>query len=272
MRAAKKEAMRNVRTIGAMLSVALLAAGAVGVSAKVAKEGYLAPGAFDVMAVLPPAPRDGDARDAADRAIFRATRALEGTPRWTLATNDVKLAPEDLTRDYSCALGVVLTPANAPRTMALIRTAAVDTVHGTTTAKNYYKRHRPFAADPGATCQPKAEVLDSYDYPSGHTTLGWTWATLLAGLAPDRATAILARGRAFGESRVVCGVHNWSAVEAGRLSAGTTLAAMAGNARFEADRAAATAELAALRADPHAARPDAKTCAAEAALVAQRIY
>jgi acid phosphatase (class A) len=30
---------------------------------------------------------------------------------------------------------------------------------------------------------------------------------ILAELAPERATPILNRGRAYGESRVVCGVH-----------------------------------------------------------------
>lgn len=72
---------------------------------------------------------------------------------------------------------------------------------------------------------------------------------LLTKLAPDRATPILARGRAFGESRIVCGVHNASAVEAGRLSATVTLATMDQTSDFKDDLAAAQAEIAALRAD-----------------------
>ncbi|WP_267378941.1 phosphatase PAP2 family protein [Sphingomonas sp. GC_Shp_6] len=264
--------MRAGRVIGAGLLAVLGIAAGLGVSAKDVHAGYLAPGAFDILAVLPPAPMDGDARDIADRAIFRATRALERSPRWTLATSDVKSAPADMMRDFGCALGVTLAPDDAPRMLALLRMAAADTGGATGIAKDHYRRHRPFAADPGATCEPIADTAGSYDYPSGHTTLGWTWATLLAGLAPDRATAILARGRAYGESRVVCGVHNASAVEAGRVSAAATLAAIAGDPRFQGDRAAAAAELTALRADPKTARPDAKTCAAEAALVAQRVY
>jgi hypothetical protein len=42
---------------------------------------------------------------------------------------------------------------------------------------------------------------------------------LLARLVPDRAGDVLARGRNFAESRVVCGVHNLSAVGSGLLTA-----------------------------------------------------
>ncbi|WP_375381884.1 phosphatase PAP2 family protein [uncultured Sphingomonas sp.] len=234
--------------------------------------GYLATGAFDVRQVLPPAPVPGDPRADADRAEFRALRKLEGTPRWAMATNDVKLSPADLGRDFSCSLGVALTPQDAPRTVALLRRAGIDTGRQTNAVKNFYRRPRPYHFDPGPVCEPVAELADSFDYPSGHTTLGWTWATILARLAPDRATAILARGRAFGESRAVCGAHNLSAVENGFLSASATLDAVAQAPAFQADLADAQREIDALRADPATPRPDAKACATEAALVAQRIY
>lgn len=99
----------------------------------------------------PPAPAPNDARARADRAIFRATRVFQGTPRWDLATNDVKLSPADMMRDYSCAVGISLTPENAPRTASLIRRAAFDAVHETGIAKDFYKRERPFRYDRGPT-------------------------------------------------------------------------------------------------------------------------
>ncbi|VVT18759.1 Acid phosphatase (fragment) [Sphingomonas sp. EC-HK361] len=112
----------------------------------------------------------------------------------------------------------------------------------------------------------------SYDYPAGHTTLGWAWATILAELVPDRATPNMARGRAHGESRVVCGVHNASAVEAGRVTAAATLAAIESDPAFLRDRAAARQEMDRLRRDPSAARPASSACSNEGALVAQRVY
>lgn len=233
------------------------------------RSGYLASGAFDVMKVLPPAPHPGDARAEADRAIFRATRHWIGTPRGAMARDDVAATPADMARHYSCALGVTLTPQTAPKTLYFISKAGVDTNTQGTGAKNVFKRRRPLLIDKGAVCQPRADLIDSYDYPSGHATWGWTWAVLLAEMAPERATPILARGRAYGESRIVCGAHNASAVEAGRLTAVSVIAAQHGDARFQADLAAAKAELATLRSDPAAAHPS--MCEAETKLVAAPI-
>jgi len=232
-------------------------------------QGYLAPGEFDVTPVLEPAPRPGEPRYAADRATFRATRALRGSARWRLATADADYATPALLRDFSCAAGATLTPAAAPRLVAVAGRALADTGAQTLHAKEVYRRQRPFLIDRGPICQPASELYDrqaghmSYDYPSGHTTLGWTWALILARLAPDRAGPILRRGRAYGDSRYVCGAHNESAVEAGMLSASATMAVVAAKPAFQADLAAARAELATLRA----AGPAPTGCAAEAAVV-----
>lgn len=256
------------------IAVAVMAAiGTAGfAAAQLGPRGYLAPGAFDILAVLPPAPVSGDARDNADRTIFRATRRLVGTPRYDLAINDVKLTQRDMFADFSCSIGVALTPELAPKTAALLSKVTFDTARSSSIAKDFYKRKRPYLVDKGAFCQPADQLKTSYDYPSGHTTLGWTWATILAELAPDRATAIMARGRAYGESRIVCGVHNASAVESGRVTAAATLAAIESDPAFMPDRAAARQEIDMLRRDPAAPRPSVPVCAGEAGLVAQRVY
>lgn len=232
-----------------------------------ARSGYLSSGAFDIMQVLPPAPQPGSARYEADRRVFKETRPLLDTPRGKLATSDVDYSPPAMMRDFSCAVGVALTPANAPRTLMLISKAGVDTSTQSGIAKNANKRLRPFQIDEGRTCQNPEELKGSYDYPSGHTTWGWTWGVILAQLAPDRATPIMARARAFGESRIICGVHNASAVEAGRVTSAATLAAVAAVPAFQADLAAAKAEMEALRANP--ATPKPTGCEEEARLVAQ---
>ena len=179
------------------------------------RAGYLAPGSFDILPILEPAPVKGDARYDADRRIFRATRRLLDTPRGALAVNDVQRAPDAMLADFACALGASLTPNQLPRTVAVIERASVDTNAQKDRAKDFYKRTRPLFIDRGPACQPRAKLAKTFDYPSGHTTGGWTWALILADLAPERATAILARGRAFGQSRAICGAHNASAVEAG---------------------------------------------------------
>ena len=84
-------------------------------------------------------------------------------------------------------------------------------------------------------------------------------------------TPILIRGRAFGESRAVCGMHTASAVEAGRTTGAAVVAAEHGSAEFRADVEAARQEIAAQRA-AHASAPDPAACQAEAALTARTPY
>jgi acid phosphatase (class A) len=65
----------------------------------------------------------------------------------------------------------------------------------------------------------------------------------LTEIAPDRADALLARGRSFGESRVICGVHWQSDVVAGRLVGAGTVARLHADPVFRADLEAARKEL-----------------------------
>ena len=232
--------------------------------------GYLKPGDIDVLAVLPAAPVPGDPRYDADRAIFLKTRAMVGSPRWQMATSDVAYGNAAMLKDFSCAAGVELTVENAPKLVALVSRVGWDTQTQTVIAKNTFKRQRPFQIDEGEVCQSKEELSHSYDYPSGHTTGGWTWALVLADVIPARATEILARGRAYGESRIVCGAHNASAVEGGRLSATVTFEAVRNKPAYKKDLKAVRAEMAALLKSPKAKKP--AMCEAEASLVAQDIF
>jgi acid phosphatase (class A) len=122
-------------------------------------------------------------------------------------------------------------------------------------------------------CQRTTELFDkahnrmSYDYPSGHATRGWTWALILSAIAPGRAQQILQRGRAYADSRYICGAHNESAVEAGMLSASATMALVSTKQAHQVDLAAARTEYAALqRSGP---RPTG--CDTDAALVRQKV-
>jgi acid phosphatase (class A) len=264
--------MRHWPTKALITLAAVVALAAPVIAETQGSSGYLTPEAFNILPVLPPAPAKGDARYAMDRAIFRKTRQWFGTPRWDLATADVQSKPADMLHNFSCAVGVTLTPDNAPRLVSLIGKAGNDTRRETNVAKDQYRRQRPFHIDrvpDSKVCEPVKELGDSFDYPSGHVTWGWTWATILAELVPDHAAAILARGRAYGESRVVCGAHNWSAAENGRLSASVTLNAVRSTAEYKADFAAAQAELDALRKSGTA--PDAAICQKEAELVGENI-
>jgi acid phosphatase (class A) len=228
--------------------------------------GYLAAGSIDMLKVLPPAPVEGDTRYETDRLVFKETRAWEGSERWKMASDDALADAADMLRHFSCSVGVELNPANAPKIMGVAQRATRDAGREMAVAKDHFQRKRPFWSDAGNICRPREELGDTYDYPSGHATAAWTWALVLAQVAPDRASQILARGRAIGESRVVCGVHNASAVEGGRYTADVVMAVTSVNAEFRADVDAARAELASLRKS--VAKPDPARCEREAALVA----
>jgi acid phosphatase (class A) len=219
----------------------------------------------DAYATIPPAPQAGEPRNDADWKIFRDTRALEGSERWKLAQNDNALRAADLLKDFSCSVGAELTPQNAPTLSTLISRVTVDAGSAANRAKDIYKRTRPFLHNPGNICIDRnGGIADSFDYPSGHSSLGWAVGLSLAQIAPDHATNILARARAYGESRIVCGVHNWSAVEAGRTNASGVYAALQGNADFRADLEKARTEVATARAS--GPKLDAAACAKEAEL------
>jgi len=232
-----------------------------------AMAGFFAPGlAPSALATIPPAPKEGDSRNAADWEIFRKTRALEGSDRWALAQADDSYKPADLLKDFSCSVGVTLTPENSPTLTSILSRTTIDAGLAAEGAKQVYRRTRPFMHNPGNICIARTEGLEkSFDYPSGHASLGWMAGLVMAQLAPDRASQSLARGRAYGESRVVCGLHNMSAIEAGRTNAAGVFAGLQGLPDYRAAIAAAQAEFAAARASSPV--PDAAACAKESELI-----
>jgi acid phosphatase (class A) len=223
--------------------------------------GYLGGATVDITGVVPPPPVKGDIRYETDRRIFRAMKRLIGSARWAAATRDVDYATPAMEQDFACATGLAITPERMPVLTRLINNASADTGWANNAAKDRWQRLRPFHIDAGETCQDKRKLGDSYDYPSGHTTKGWTMGLVLADVMPDRADPILARARAYGESRIVCRVHNYSAVENGRLGATVSMATVRETPAYLADLTAARAEVAAARNSAPA--PDPAACAAQ---------
>ncbi len=88
---------------------------------------------------------------------------------------------------------------------------------------------------------------------------------MLSEIAPERANALALRGVAYGQSRMVCGVHWQSDVDAGRTVAAAVVAQLHGNADFRAQLGAARQEVASQRAT--GAGP-ARDCTAEARALA----
>lgn len=255
--------------VGLMIGMTALAlAGCASLTGSQA-DPYLARGAYDARQAVPPPPPAGSAADQRDRAVFLATRRLKDTPRWSLARQDARKA--GIAEAYSCALGVSPSRQATPRLASLLERIARDVRPAVAAPKRLYDRKRPYQVDRGAICVRSGLVTAlTPDYPSGHATWGWTVGLVLARAQPERAEAVLARARAYGESRVVCGVHNASSVEAGRLNAAALVKTLETSPAFAADLAAVGRELDAARTTGPV--PDPARCAAEAAVLAQRPY
>lgn len=218
----------------------------------------------DAIAILPPPPPPGSPQALADTDAFTQTRALQGSERWTLAVRD---ATQYLPA-FECPLGLKFADWPAP-VKALIARVARDSSIITNQPKDHFARPRPFIAANGGSNGPicteadRAELMKSFSYPSGHGTFSWTVGLLLAEMAPDHATDVLARARAFGESRVVCGVHTVSDVTESRTNASILVAVLHSDAAFRADMDTARSALQAALAAPHAS-PDPGQCRVEA--------
>jgi membrane-associated phospholipid phosphatase len=234
-----------------------------------ALQGYLDPKALpNSLALIPPPPPPGSAAFAQDEDVARATFALRDTPRFALAASDFDLKLSTLVSDFSCALNVEITQKNAPYLSTLLRRSFSDLALSTYAAKNYYQRKRPFQLNQGPMGVPEYRVQLENDpsCPSGHTAIGWGFALILSELAPDRDDELLARGRAFGESRMVVNHHWYSDVVWGRFMGAATVAKLHSNDTFRADMEAARDELAAAR---DKGVPPTVDCEGETAALAQ---
>lgn len=195
--------------------------------------------------LLPPPPDAASITFLNDQARYNWGKTQRGTARGAQAFNDAHVEGNGVPMAFSEAFGVIIDENNAPEILKLIvgmREDAGDL--GTRSAKNYYNRQRPFSFYEEDTCNPEqqAELSTNGSYPSGHTSIGWATALVLAEINPERQNEILKRGYEMGESRVICGYHFQSDVDAGRLTGAVTVARLHADPAFQAQLAKAKEE------------------------------
>lgn len=234
--------------------------------------GYLPQDALpDSLLLLPAPPEVNSAAFALDQSMAQQSQALRGSERWKLAIRDAELHFPAAAETFSCALNAPINERLTPRLYLLLRRTLTDAGLATDSAKKHYARTRPFVFNQQPSCTPdeEAKLAKNGSYPSGHSSIGWAWALLLSELSPAHSNAILARGRAYTESRLVCNVHWYSDIREGRDLGAATVARLHSDPIFQADFAAARQELAAVRAKGLGATGD---CMAQAeALVPQPV-
>lgn len=191
-------------------------------------------------AVLSMPPNPGSPEGQRDLAAAKVVQAAAGPDRIALAVADDK-------NETVWFYGDVLPGFEAsklPLTAKLFADARNDENFEANRFKDFFARQRPFDVDHTVkTCVPSVYDAAPRSYPSGHATLGYSLGVILAHLIPEKAEAILARAKVYGESRVVCGVHFPSDITASETLGTAAALEMMHNATFKKAFDAAKAEL-----------------------------
>ena len=204
----------------------------------------------DSLKLLPPPPAMDSIAFLNDKAQYDKGKQLRNTPRGELAYNDAHLSGDGVPQAFSEAFGTSITEKDTPELYKLLRNFREDASElSTRAAKQHYMRIRPFAFFSEHTCRPDDEATLSKNgsYPSGHTAIGWASALVLAEINPARQQQIFERGFEMGQSRVICGYHWQSDVDAARVVASGVVATLHSKPAFIAQLEKAKAEFKALQ-------------------------
>jgi acid phosphatase (class A) len=198
-----------MRRTAALIAAALLLTAASG--PKVAPP--LPAGAIDPALVLPAPPADGSAAAAEELAELhriQSTRTADeiAHARIDSATKDVSI--------FNAAMGPGVDLLKLPATAALFAQVRAEEKRDADVAKDLFKRKRPWIVDSTLDSCSKDGDEPLTSFPSGHATMGFSMAAVLARLAPSRGPAIMARAADYAHSRLVCEVHFHADIIAGQ--------------------------------------------------------
>ena len=168
---------------------------------------------------LPLPPKTTDAAFYNDWYRYQWGKSMRDTERGRQAAEDAEHSLEYFYKIYSEPFGMTISKENTPEIAALLEQLLATTNACKDKAKSQYMRLRPFVqfGEPTAVPQDEDALRNNSSYPSGHTTMGWGIALVLAEINPHRQNEILKRGYEYGESRVIVGFHYQSDVDHARI-------------------------------------------------------
>ena len=184
--------------------------------------------------ILPEAPLPNDAVFAYDYSQYLWGKTQRKTPRGEQAFQDAILDVDHILANFSPCMGVVMSRSTTPEMAHLLLGILASEHYATRDAKHQYNRIRPFELFEETSLTPDDEVFlrGNGSYPSGHTCYGWAVALVLTEINPARQNEILKYGYEYGQSRVICGVHFQSDVDAGRVMGAALVARLHTDADF----------------------------------------
>lgn len=221
-----------------LIAVVLLVAAAPAKDAP----GFLSAADLDPAKVLPPPPATGSPQGQAELVELRTMLATIPAADRDAAATLGKVKDVSLFAPVVPSFDLAKLPATA-RLFEMVRATEKAVVDR---GKDEFKRPRPWIVDPAITpCSRGEDPLSSY--PSGHATMAYSMAGVLARLLPARAPAILGRAAEFAQTRLTCDQHFRSDVTAGEALGLLVAERLMAKPKFAAAFKAAKKELAAAK-------------------------
>jgi acid phosphatase (class A) len=199
---------------------------------------YVSPQQLNLPTLIAPPPAPDSYVQTAD---LKAVLAAQESRTEQQADRAIKDNNTSLFRIVDGLFGEQFVAGRLPKLAAFYNSVIQDTTAIFLSTKDVWNRPRPFSVSKDV--HAIGELPTSGSYPSGHATRGQLTAIILANMVPEKSAEIFARGREYGENRVVAGVHFPTDIEGGRLSATAIAVALMQNEKFIRDFREAKAEL-----------------------------
>jgi acid phosphatase (class A) len=198
---------------------------------------YVVEGEIDLAQFLPPPPADDSPVTKAEIQELLKWQAQRTPEQVAFAQADANLT----VFRFADTMGPYFTPERLPLLSQFFGACIANVELLINSPKAYYHRTRPYLIDPDI--QPVLRKPTDNSYPSGHATVGYFVAIILADMVPEKARELYVRGDSVALNRVIGGLHYPTDLEAGKLSAVLIAERMFLNAKFRQDFAKTRAEL-----------------------------
>jgi len=206
----------------------------------------------DATTLLAPPPLIGSAEQQADLDTVRSAHRAATSNDLAIAATEKKLS----LLTFTSVVGPELESESLAKTRAFLAQVHKEAAALTDLAKDFFKRPRPFVADPNLA---GSQMEKTYSYPSGHSTESMVIALVLSELFPERKEALLAKARLIGWHRVQLARHYPTDIYAGRVLAQAIFRELQASRAFQQELEEVRQEIATVKATPperkHAAEP-----------------